>query len=65
MQSFNKQSLFGGNLIKNNQTYDSILTKLIFIGVLQCLAVLRSCELFVSEKLYLSRLPFLSFSFFF
>jgi len=36
---------------KNNQTEDPILTILLFIRVLQGLAVLRCCELFVSGKL--------------
>jgi len=37
---------------------------MLFIGVLQCLAVLRCCELFVSGKLSI-KVPFLSFPFFF
>jgi len=40
-------------------------TILLFIGVFQCLAVLRCCELFVSGNLNTSEVPFFSFLFFF
>jgi len=41
------------------------MTIWLLIGVLQCLAVLRCCEVFVSGKLNINQAPFVSFSFFF